>query len=385
MIPYGRQDISDEDIEAVVKVLKSDFLTQGPAVAEFEKTVATYCGVPYGTAICNATAGLHIAYLAAGLGPGDILWTTPNTFAATANAALMCGAKVDFTDIDPRTYNLSPDVLEQRLIEAEKENRLPKIVVPVHFAGQSADMVRIHALSKKYGFIIIEDAAHAIGADYMGQKVGSCQYSDMCVFSFHPVKIITTGEGGMVMTKSPELHQKLQDLRTHGITRDRARFKGPDQGPWFTEQQSLGYNYRITDLQCALGTSQMKRIDPFVQRRRELVKQYNHAFSNLSIQTPFVIEGADPSWHLYVIQIPEYSNKDRLTCFEELRDLGLGVNVHYIPVHTHPYYQGLGFAEEDFPVAESYYKRAITLPLYSALEPAEAETVIAAVTEVFQS
>lgn len=385
MIPYGRQDISDEDIEAVVRVLKSDFLTQGPAVTEFEKTVADYCGVSFATAICNATAGLHIAYLAAGLGPGDVLWTTPNTFAATANAALMCGAIVDFVDIDPQTYNLSPDALEQKLIEAGKTGALPKIVVPVHFAGQSADMIRIHALSKKYGFIVIEDAAHAIGADYMDGKIGNCQYSDMCVFSFHPVKIITTGEGGMVTTHSQELYQKLQDLRTHGITRDRARFTGPDQGLWYTEQQSLGFNYRITDIQCALGTSQMKRIDQFVAARRDLVARYNKAFKSLAIETPYVIEGANPSWHLYVIQIPQHSNKDRLACFEELRSLGIGVNVHYIPVHTHPYYQDLGFAAGDFPVAEDYYSRAITLPLYSALSEGDADKVIAAVTEVFQS
>ncbi len=286
MIPYGRQDIDDDDIAAVVRVLKSDFLTQGPAVAAFEKSVADYCGVPFATAICNATAGLHIAYLAAGLGPGDVLWTTPNTFAATANAALMCGAIVDFVDIDPKTYNLSPEALEQKLIAAGKNGSLPKVVVPVHFAGQSADMVRIHALSKEYGFMVIEDAAHAIGGDYLDGKIGNCRYSDMCVFSFHPVKIITTGEGGMVTTRSPELHQKLQDLRTHGITRDRARFTGPDQGPWYTEQQSLGFNYRITDIQCALGTSQMKRIDQFVNDRRDLVARYNKAFKALAIETP---------------------------------------------------------------------------------------------------
>lgn len=385
MIPYGRQDINDDDIEAVIRVLKSDFITQGPAVAEFEKSVTDYCGVPYSTAVCNATAGLHMAYLAAGLGPGDLLWTSPNTFAATSNAALMCGAQIDFVDIDPHTYNLSPDALEAKLIEAEKTGLMPKIVVPVHFAGQSADMVRIRILSRKYGFIVIEDAAHAIGADYMGKKIGSCAYSDMCVFSFHPVKIITTGEGGMITTNSAEMHKRLQDLRTHGITRDRARFTGPDQGPWFVEQQSLGYNYRITDLQCALGTSQMKRIDQFVKGRRDLVTKYNEAFKSLAIDTPYVLEGADPSWHLYVIQIPEGSNKERLTCFEELRDLGIGVNVHYIPVHTHPYYRGLGFSSGDFPKAESYYSRCITLPLYPGLTGEETDKVIDSVTEVFQS
>jgi UDP-4-amino-4,6-dideoxy-N-acetyl-beta-L-altrosamine transaminase len=384
MIPYGRQDITDDDIDAVVKVLKSDFITQGPAVAAFEDAVKTYCGAPYATAICNATAGLHIAYLAAGLGANDILWTSPNTFAATANAALMCEAVVDFVDIDPRTYNMDVDILERKLIAAEKDGQLPKIVVPVHFAGQSVDMERVHKLSQQYGFVVIEDAAHAIGAEYKGSKIGDCRYSDMCVFSFHPVKIITTGEGGMVMTKSPEYHEKLQMLRTHGIIRDKSKFVRKDEGSWYAEQVALGYNYRITDIQCALGVSQMKRIDGFLQKRRELVARYNEAFQNLAIQTPVSINNANPSWHLYVIQIPQMSNKSRLACFDELKNLGIGVNVHYIPVHTHPYYQGLGFKAGDFQVAENYYQHAITLPLFPAMKEAEIEQVINAVKEVFQ-
>lgn len=382
MIPYGRQNITDEDIEAVIHVLKSDFITQGPMVAAFEDSVKAYCNAPYATAVSNATTGLHIAYLAAGLGPGDLLWTSPNTFVATANAALMCGASVDFVDIDPLTYNMSVSALEAKLVAAEKTGTLPKIVVPVHFSGQSADMKQIHALSQKYGFLIIEDAAHAIGAEYDGQKVGSCQYSDMCVFSFHPVKIITTGEGGMVMTKSAAYHEKLQVLRTHGITRDKTKFIRKDQGSWYSEQITLGNNYRITDLQCALGVSQMTRIDSFLQKRRALAAKYDEALAGLPLQTPTVIAGALSSWHLYVVLIDKNAPHTRLEYFKRLQDKGIGVNVHYIPVHTHPYYQELGFTAGHTPVAEDYYERVITLPLFPDLKDAEFSKVVTSVKEV---
>lgn len=383
MIPYGRQSITEDDIESVVRVLKSDFITQGPVVGAFEDCIKAYCNAPYATAVSNATTGLHIAYLAAGLGPGDSLWTSPNTFVATANAALLCGAMVDFVDIDPHTYNMSPAKLEEKLIAAEKMGKLPKIVVPVHFAGQPVDMKQIHKLSQKYGFIIIEDAAHAIGADYQGQKIGSCQYSDMCVFSFHPVKIITTGEGGMVITKSPQYHEKLQMLRTHGVIRDKSRFMRKDQGSWYSEQIALGNNYRITDLQCALGISQMQRIDSFLKTRRDLAARYDEMFNDLPIETPFVIEGVNPSWHLYVILIQKNANHSRLEYFEKLQAMGIGVNVHYIPVHYHPYYQGLGFREGHTPIAEDYYQRAITLPLFPGLSEAEITKVVESVSEVF--
>jgi UDP-4-amino-4,6-dideoxy-N-acetyl-beta-L-altrosamine transaminase len=385
MIPYGRQSVSDDDIEAVVRVLKSDFLTQGPVVAQFEDAVKSYCRAPFATAVSNATAGLHIAYLAAGLGPGDRLWTSPITFAATANAALLCGASVDFVDIDPRTCNMCPEALARKLAAAEKTGTLPKIVAPVHFSGQPCAMEAIHALGQKYGFTIVEDAAHAIGAEYQGRKIGDCHYSDMAVFSFHPVKIITTGEGGMVMTKSAGLHEKLQLLRTHGITRDKAKLARPHEGPWYMEQIMLGNNYRLTDLQCALGISQMGRIDSFLDRRRKIAARYDAAFKDLPIRTPFVAAKALSSWHLYVIRIPERAKASRLEYFERLRAKGLGVNVHYIPVYYHPYYQQLGFGKGIAPVAEAYYESAITLPLFPAMTERDIETVIDAVTEIFRA
>ncbi|MCF3578733.1 UDP-4-amino-4,6-dideoxy-N-acetyl-beta-L-altrosamine transaminase [Planktothrix agardhii] len=367
-IPYGRQDISQADIDAVVEVLRSDWITQGPAIERFEKSVAEYCGAKYAVAVSNATAGLHIACLAAGLSAGDVLWTSPNTFVASANCGLYCGADVDFVDIDPHTYNLSVEVLEQKLARAELEGKLPKVVVPVHFAGQSCEMERILALSRKYGFTILEDASHAIGARYQDNPVGSCLFSDMAVFSFHPVKIITTGEGGMVVTNREDLYEKLIRLRTHGITRNPELMQGESHGLWYYQQLELGFNYRMTDIQAALGASQMQRLDEFVSRRRHLAARYNQLLSDFPLVLPWQHPDTESSWHLYVIRLKlDEIGKTHRQVFEELRQAEIGVNLHYIPVHTQPYYQNLGFKWGDFPQAEQYYQEAISLPIYYGL------------------
>jgi len=367
-IPYGRQDISQADIDAVVEVLRSDWITQGPAIERFEKLVADYCGAKYAVAVSSATAALHIACLAAGLGIGDILWTSPNTFVASANCGLYCGADVDFVDIDPHTYNLSVEVLEQKLARAELEGKLPKVVVPVHFAGQSCEIERILALSRKYGFTILEDASHAIGARYQDNPVGSCLFSDMAVFSFHPVKIITTGEGGIVVTNREDLYEKLIRLRTHGITRNPELMQGESHGLWYYQQLELGFNYRITDIQAALGASQMQRLDEFVSRRRHLAARYNQLLSDFPLVLPWQHPDTESSWHLYVIRLKlDEIGKTHRQVFEELRAAKIGVNLHYIPVHTQPYYQNLGFKWGDFPQAEQYYQEAISLPIYYGL------------------
>lgn len=367
-IPYGRQSISQQDIDAVVAVLQSDWLTQGPAIAQFEQAVADYCGVAHAVAVSSATAALHIACLAAGLGPGDTLWTSPNTFVASANCGLYCGAGVYFVDIDPATYNLDIALLEQNLIAAQGNSALPKVVVPVHFAGQSCEMAAIAPLAQRYGFTVIEDASHAIGGQYRGRPVGCCEFSDMAVFSFHPVKIITTGEGGMVLTNRQDLYEKLIRLRSHGITRDPAHMQGDSHGPWYYQQLELGFNYRMTDLQAALGLSQMQRLPAFVERRRSLADRYAQLLSDLPISLPVQHPDTASSWHLYVIRLKldqiSYSHRQ---VFEALREKGIGVNLHYIPVHTQPYYQGLGFGWGDFPVAEQYYREAISLPLHYGL------------------
>jgi UDP-4-amino-4,6-dideoxy-N-acetyl-beta-L-altrosamine transaminase len=382
-IPYGRQDINQEDIDAVIEVLRSDWITQGPAIERFEEAVAKYCGTKYAVAISSATAGLHIACLAAGLGQGDILWTSPNSFVASANCGLYCGAKVDFVDINPHTYNLSVDELERKLAWAQEQKCLPKVVVPVHFAGQSCEMQRIAALSKQYGFKIIEDASHAIGGSYQGQTVGYCQFSDMTVFSFHPVKIITTGEGGMVLTNQEDLYQKLIQFRTHGITRNRDLMQGESHGSWYYEQLELGFNYRMTDIQAALGASQMQRLDRFVERRKFLANRYNQLLQNLPLTLPWQNPDTESSWHLYVIRIElDKINKTHRQVFEELRQLGIGVNLHYIPVHTQPYYQKLGFNLGDFPQAENYYKEAISLPLYNGLTQEDQDRVVKTLEEI---
>lgn len=377
-IPYGRQDISQEDIDTVVEVLRSDWITQGPKIAVFEKIVSDYCGAKYAVAVSSATAGLHIACLAAGLSQGDILWTSPNTFVASANCGLYCGATVDFVDIDPNTYNLSIEELERKLTEAENQGCLPKVVVPVHFSGQSCEMEKIAQLSAKYGFRVIEDAAHGIGGRYQGEPVGSCQFSDMAVFSFHPVKIITTGEGGMVLTNKEDLYEKLIRLRSHGITRKVELMREESHGPWYYQQLELGFNYRMTDIQAALGASQMQRLDEFVKRRRFLAERYNQLLQDLPLVLPWQHPDTESSWHLYVIRLKlNKISKSHRQVFEDLRQAKIGVNLHYIPVHTQPYYKQLGFNWGDFPQAEQYYREAISIPIYYGLTEENQETVVA--------
>ncbi|MDD2541977.1 MAG: UDP-4-amino-4,6-dideoxy-N-acetyl-beta-L-altrosamine transaminase [Desulfuromonadaceae bacterium] len=378
MIPYGRQSINDDDIQAVVDVLKSDWLTQGPAVERFESVVADYCRADHAVAVNSATSALHIACLAADLGPGDRLWTSPNTFVASANCALYCGATVDFVDIDPRTYNMSVTRLEEKLERAARDGKLPKVVIPVHFAGQSCDMESIASLAKRYGFIVIEDASHAIGGRYKGEPVGNCRYSAMTVFSFHPVKIITTGEGGMALTNNAEVHEKLVRLRSHGITRDPAKMTEEPHGPWYYQQIELGYNYRMTDIQAALGVSQMSRLDEFVTRRHSLAKRYDEALQGLPITLPWQHSHAYSAFHLYVIRLDSVrTQKNHREIHESLRAGGIQANLHYIPVHTQPFYRRMGFKDGDFPEAEHYYAESISLPLYPTMTEQQQNNVIA--------
>lgn len=377
MIPYGKQDINKSDIDAVIDVLKSDFLTQGPKVPLFEQTVADYCCVDYAVAVNSATSALHIACLALGLGEGEWLWTSPNTFVASANCGLYCGAKVDFVDIDPSTYNMCPDALEAKLIQAKSQNRLPKVVIPVHFAGQSCDMKRIHHLGQEYGFKIIEDASHAIGGRYLDKPIGNCEYSDITVFSFHPVKIITTAEGGLATTRSAELAGKMNLYRSHGVTRDPKLMTKESDGGWYYQQVELGFNYRMTELQAALGVSQMQRLDDFVSKRHVLQQRYNDLLKDLPIILPFQFEDSYSALHLYPIQVElDKVNKKHVQIFQELRDNDIGVNLHYIPVHTQPYYQKMGFKQGDYPNAEQYYSCAISIPLYHGLTFEEQDQVI---------
>ena len=380
MIYYGHQHITEKDIQAVERVLHSDWLTQGPAIEAFEKKVANYCGAKYAVAVTNATSALHIACKAAGLGEGDVLWTSPITFTASANCGRYCGADVDFVDIDDKTYNMSVAELRHKLETAVKK---PKVVIPVHLAGQSCDMEAIKALADEYGFKIIEDASHATGADYKNTKVGSCRYSDMTVFSFHPVKIVTTGEGGIVLTNNKELYEKLKLYRSHGITRDSDLMTQEADGPWYYQQIELGFNYRMTDMQAALGCSQMDSLDEFVARRRYLVKRYNEKLKNLPLRTPYQDETTNPSWHIYIIRVDFTKVKlSKKEIFARMRDSGIVLNLHYIPVHTQPYYQKLGFQKGDFPVSEKYYEEAITLPLYYDLTDEQQDEVIEALKEV---
>lgn len=386
MIPYGRQHISDADIQAVVEVLKSDWLTQGPTLERFEQKVADYCGVHYAVAVSNATAALHISCLAAGMGPGDIAWSSPITFVASANCALYAGGQVDFVDIDAQTYNMSIAALKRKLAQAEREGQLPKAVIPVHLSGQSAEMAEIHKLGRKYGFTVIEDASHAIGGTYRNDKVGCCNYSDMAVFSFHPVKIVTTGEGGMVVTNRRELYEQLLLLRSHGITRDAELMTEPSHGDWYYQQILLGFNYRMTDIQAALGCSQMTKIDEFVRRRREIAAYYDEKLSDLPLQLPKQHADTGSSYHLYIIRL----KLDKITCshkdvFAGLRKAGIMVNLHYIPVYSQPYYQKFGYQASDFPEAEAYYGEAISLPMYYDLSTEQQDTVIATLKNLLLS
>ncbi|MBW0177651.1 UDP-4-amino-4,6-dideoxy-N-acetyl-beta-L-altrosamine transaminase [Sediminibacterium sp.] len=378
MIPYGRQDISSEDIQAVIDVLKSDYLTQGPAIPAFEQAVASYCGVKFGVAVNSATSALHIACMALDLGKGDILWTSPITFVASANCALYCGASVDFVDIDPKTYNMSVEALELKLQQAEIDGKLPKILIPVHLAGQSCEMEKIYLLSKKYGFRIIEDASHGIGGKYKGAPIGNCKYSDITVFSFHPVKIITTGEGGMCMTNDPEIALRLTHYRSHGITRQPAEMTHVPDGPWYYQQIDLGFNYRITDIHAALGLSQLKRLDDFVSRRHEIAKRYDKSLESDTLTIHYQHPDTYSAYHLYIIR---HKKKEggigRLQMFEKLRAAGILVNLHYIPVYHHPYYENTGkYKRSDFPNAEAYYSEAISIPMHTVLTEEEQQFVI---------
>ena len=383
MIPYGRQDISQQDIDTVIEVLQSDFLTQGPKVPLFEKTVAQHVGVKHALAVNSATSALHIACLALGLGEGDWLWTTPITFVASANCGLYCGAQVDFVDIDPKTYNLCPLELEKKLIKAEQQGKLPKVLVAVHLCGQPCDMQAIHALAQKYRFKIIEDASHAIGGKYQNEFVGNCRYSDITVFSFHPVKIITTAEGGMALTNDAVLAEKMNLYRSHGITRDSNLMTHQPDGPWYYQQVELGYNYRMTELQAALGISQIQRLDEFVAQRHQLAQRYNQLLAGLPLTLPWQHPDSYSGLHLYVIRLQlNKINKTHRQVFEALREAGIGVNLHYIPVHTQPYYQEMGFKQGDFPQAEKYYQEAISLPMYSMLSEEQQNTVTQALEKV---
>ncbi|OXR47992.1 UDP-4-amino-4,6-dideoxy-N-acetyl-beta-L-altrosamine transaminase [Pusillimonas sp. T2] len=380
MIPYGRQDITQADIDAVIEVLESEFLTQGPKVPAFEQAIASKVGASYGVAVNSATSALHIACLALGLGPGDWLWTSPITFVASANCALYCGAQVDFVDIDPCSYNLDPSALEAKLVVAEREGRLPKIVVPVHLSGQPCDMQAIYALAMRYGFKIIEDASHAIGGKYRGEYVGNCRYSDITVFSFHPVKIITAGEGGVATTNDRVLAERMALSRSHGITRDPALMTQVPDGSWYYQQICLGFNYRMTELQAALGISQLKRLDSYIERRHEIAREYEGAFRGLPIVTPVQCSDGYSAYHLYVIRLQlESISLSHKEVFEALRRCGVGVNLHYIPVHIQPYYQKMGYGFGDFPEAEKYYREAISLPMYATLTSEQQTLVVRAV------
>ena len=380
MISYGRQCIDEKDIKAVVDVLESDFLTQGPAVEDFEKYVADYTGSKYAVAVNSATSALHIACMAAGMKKGDVLWTSPNTFVASANCALYCGAEADFVDIDDDTYNMSIDLLEAKLKTAKVK---PKVVIPVHFAGQSCDMERISALSKEYGFWVVEDASHAVGATYKDTKVGCSRYSAMTIFSFHPVKIATSAEGGMILTNDKNLYDKLLLFRSHGITRNADFMRKTSDGPWYYEQIDLGYNYRMTDVLAALGKSQMGKVDVFVERRRELAAKYEKLLAGLPLRLPLQAGYSNSSWHIYVVRVDFDKVKlSKKEIFEKMKEHGVALNLHYIPVHTQPYYEDMGFKKGDFPISEKYYEEVMTLPLYYGLTDKEQENIAEKLKEV---
>jgi UDP-4-amino-4,6-dideoxy-N-acetyl-beta-L-altrosamine transaminase len=383
VIPYGRQDISEADIQEVVKVLRSDFLTQGPMVPRFEKCIASFCDARFGVAVNSATSALHIACMALEIGLGDIVWTTPISFVASANCALYCGATIDFVDIDPRSYNMCANRLQEKLVVAEKHGVLPKVVIAVHLCGQSCDMKEIKRLGVKYGFKIIEDASHAIGGKYLGQLVGSCRFSDITIFSFHPVKIVTTAEGGMAMTNCPNLAKKLQLLRSHGISKEFTNSELDILGPWYYEQTLLGYNYRMTDLQAALGISQMSRVVEFVSARHDISDRYDSELSAMSMVLPWQAPDTYSALHLYVIRLKlKDLPKSHVAIFKELRDAGIGVNLHYIPIYRQPYYRDLGFEKGYCSEAEKYYSEAISIPMFAKFTEAQQDKVIKSLQRV---
>jgi UDP-4-amino-4,6-dideoxy-N-acetyl-beta-L-altrosamine transaminase len=382
MIPYGRQDVSDADIQAVVDVLRSDYLTQGPVVPAFERAVAAYCGAPHAVATNSGTSALHLACLALGVGPGDRVWTSAITFVASANCARYCGADVDFVDIDPRTYNLGVEPLARKLAQAEQAGRLPKVVIPVHLCGQPCDMAAIRKLGAKYGFSIIEDASHAIGGRYRGEPVGNGRYSEVTVFSFHPVKTITTGEGGMALTGDARLAERMRRLRSHGIARDPADLTRAGDGPWYYEQTDLGFNYRMTDLQAALGLSQMGRLAEFLARRESIARRYDALLAGLPVATPWQQPDGNSGRHLYVVRLtPKKMARSHREVFEAMRGAGIGVNLHYIPVYRQPYYARTGFSPSEFPEAERYYAEAMSLPMYPALTEEQQDRVVNALKD----
>lgn len=379
IIPYGKHVIDEADIESVVDVLRNRFLTQGQTVPEFELALCNYTGANFATAVNSATSGLHVACLALGVGPADIVWTVPNSFVASANCARYCGAKIDFVDIDSDTRNICVSSLESKLIKAASANRLPKVLVVVHFSGLSCKMTAIASLASKYGFAIIEDAAHALGGDYLDHKIGCCEYSDICILSFHPVKSITTAEGGAVLTNSEDLHKKSVLFAKHGITRDSEQMIGLTEGPWFYQQIELGFNYRLSDLHAALGLSQLNKLDSFIAKRDKLAKRYQHKLAKLPLKLPIIDSQSQSAWHLYMIELKTH---DRSAIYNALQERGIGVNVHYIPIHYHPYYEKLGFARGDFPKSERFYHSAITLPLFPSMTEQQQDRVIDALCEV---
>ena len=384
MIPYGRQAIDEDDIKAVLSVMRADYLTQGPLVPDFEDKLSEKIGVPYSVVVNSATSALHIACMALGLERGDYLWTSPISFVASANCAIYCGANVDFVDIDPETYLLCPSKLEEKLQIAERHGRLPKIVVAVHLAGQPCEMKKIHKLANKYGFLIIEDASHAIGSYYDGEPVGNCRFSDVTVFSFHPVKIITSAEGGAALTKNENLAKKMQILRTHGVTREKNLFNEKEFGSWYYEQIHLGYNYRMTEIQAALGISQLRKLDSFVSRRRNLSSRYDDKLSALPLKLPWQHPDGISARHLYMVQLKFSKNNFRFSVFEKLKAEGIGVNVHYIPIHTQPYYRRMGFDWGDFPIAEDYYNNAISLPIFPNLTDHDQDYIVSKLEKILE-
>lgn len=386
MIPYGKQDISEADINSVLEVLQSDFLTQGPAVPKFEDSIKSYCGVENAVAVNSATSALHIACLALDVGPGDIVWTSSVTFVASSNCALYCGAKIDFIDIDPLTYNMSVKALILKLEEAKKNNILPKVLIPVHLAGQSCDMAEIYHLSKLYGFKIIEDASHAIGGKYLGSPIGNCSFSDITVFSFHPVKIITTCEGGIATTNNNQLAQKMRLLRSHGVTRDENQMENIPHGSWYYEQILLGFNYRMTDIQAALGVSQMNRLDQFVAKRHELADRYERLLNQLPLILPVQDNDSYSSFHLYIVKVDSKKVKKSFKeIFESIREENIGVNIHYMPVYKQPYYRHIGFSENYCNEAEKYYQSAFSLPIYPSLTFKDQDTVVDVLSNILNN